>query len=160
MHVPLPLVESYYNGASKNFQSNFWFCGEKNRLRMKQAGKNSPSHFKNPPADDLHEAIRRRAEEVFIRNGRVTGHDVDNWMQAEKEILQEAAANSARHPAVVINVNGIPFIGEYPTESAEGYAPGEFVAGDTVPVRFEGIYMFVQRPNGQELKTILVKHAN
>jgi hypothetical protein len=129
---------------------------------MKRVAENSSSDLQNAvlenaAQDDLQEAIRRRAEEVFIRNGRITGRDVDNWVQAEKEIRQEMTARFARNPAVVININGIPYVGVYPAESAEGYAPGEFAAGDTVPVRFEGNHMFVQRPNGCELKTTLVK---
>ena len=38
------------------------------------------------PAPDQHEAIRRRAEEIYIRNGRIPGRDVENWAQAEQEI--------------------------------------------------------------------------
>jgi len=109
--------------------------------------------------DELHDAIRRRAEEIYIRNGRISGCDVQNWVQAEQEILREAAERSSRRTAVVIKVNGTQYIGEYGTESAEGYTPGEFAAGDPVPVRFEGGHMFVQRPNGRELKTTLVKQA-
>jgi hypothetical protein len=160
MQVLLPLVENYYHGASENSSTEPAFR-EGQRLRtMKQVAKSSLPNPRNAAPDDFREAIRRRAEEVFVRNGRVTGRDVDNWMQAEKEILQEAAASSARHPAVVINVNGIPFVGEYPSAFADGYAPGEFAAGDAVPVRFEGNHMFVQRPNGRELKTTLVKQAS
>ncbi len=109
--------------------------------------------------DELHDAIRRRAEEIYIRNGRISGRDVQNWVQAEQEILREAAERSSRRTAVVINVNGTQYVGEYGAESAEGYTPGEFAVGDPVPVRFEGDYMFVQRPNGRELKTTLVKQA-
>jgi hypothetical protein len=110
--------------------------------------------------DQREEAIRRRAEEIYIRNGKVAGYDVHNWMQAEKEILREAAERAGRRTAVVINVNGIRYIGEYWGEFAEGYTPGEFAAGGSVPVRFEGDQMFVQRPNGRgELRTTLVKRA-
>ena len=38
---------------------------------------------------DLHELTRRRAEEIYIRNGRIPGRDVENWTQAEEEIRAE-----------------------------------------------------------------------
>ena len=109
--------------------------------------------------DELQDAIRRRAEEIYIRNGRIPGRDVQNWVQAEQEILREAAEQPSRRTAVVIKVNGTQYVGEYTAESAEGYTPGEFASGDPVPVRFEGDHMFVQLPNGRELKTTLVKQA-
>jgi len=34
-------------------------------------------------AVDLHELTRRRAEAIYIRNGRIAGRDIENWTQAE-----------------------------------------------------------------------------
>lgn len=109
--------------------------------------------------DEMHDAIRRRAEEIYHRNGRLDGRDVQNWIQAEQEILLEAGERSSRRTAVVIAVDGMRYVGEYAAESAEGYTPGEFASGDPVPLRFEGDHMFVQRRNGRELKTTLVRQA-
>jgi hypothetical protein len=109
---------------------------------------------------DLHEAIRRRAEEIYIRNGRIPGRDIANWMQAEAEILREAAArdvSKGTRRAVVIRLNGVEYIGEYSPATCDGYTPGEFAAGDPTPVRFEGDKMFVTRSNGKELQTTVVK---
>jgi hypothetical protein len=105
---------------------------------------------------ELHDAIRQRAEEIYVRNGKIPGRDVQNWIQAEQEILSEAAERSARR-TVVVKVDGVHYVGEYSVESSDGYTPGEFAAGDPIPVRFEGESMYVQRPNGRELKTTLVK---
>jgi hypothetical protein len=33
------------------------------------------------------EAVARRAYEIYERNGRVDGHDRDNWLQAEYELV-------------------------------------------------------------------------
>ena len=104
------------------------------------------------PTAELHEAIRLRAEEVYIRNGRIAGCDLENWAQAEHEILTESAA-STRRVAVVVSVNGVQYVGEYNPQSADGYLAGEFAAGAPVPVRFDGNKMFVRRPNGRELET-------
>jgi len=119
------------------------------------------SRLANPPAPkptvpgDLHEAIRRRAEEIYIRNGKVPGHDMENWVQAEKEIMSEASRPARR--TVVVKVNGVQYLGEYDPASSDGYVPGELAKGVPVPVRFEGNKMFVRRPNGEELETTIVK---
>lgn len=105
---------------------------------------------------DLHEAIRRRAEEIYIRNGKIPGRDLENWAQAEKEIMSEAAS-PARRTAVVVRVNGVQYLGEYDPALSDGYTPGEFAKGAPVPVRFDGDKMFVKRPNGKELETTIVK---
>ena len=34
------------------------------------------------------EQIRQRAYETFIQQGRKPGHEVDNWLQAEYELMQ------------------------------------------------------------------------
>jgi hypothetical protein len=106
---------------------------------------------------DLQELIRRRAEEIYYRSGCAPGHDLENWAQAEKEIRQETAPQSARRTAVAINVDGVLFIGEYAPDACHGYTPGEFSKGATVPVRFDGDKMFVKRPDGRELETTIVK---
>ena len=102
------------------------------------------------------EAIRRRAAELYQRGGRAEGHDLENWCQAEAEILRESATHSVRR-AVVINLKGIIYTGEYESDSAEGYTPGEWKAGDPVPVRVAGDKLYLRRRNGQELQTTIVK---
>jgi|SRR5579862_3150479 len=106
---------------------------------------------------DRQEAIRRRAEEIYIRNGRIPGRDAENWAQAEQEILQELSGEAPRRTAIVVRVNGEEYVGEYDPDSADGYVPGEFGAGMSVPVRFHGGKMLVLRPNGKVLETRIVK---
>ena len=82
----------------------------------------SVAHSKHPsnPSSidpDRHEAIRRRAEEIYIRNGRIVGRDVENWVQAETEILGEAECHS-RRAAVVVRVSGVRHVGEYSVGAA------------------------------------------
>jgi Protein of unknown function (DUF2934) len=120
------------------------------------------THFErsiSQPAD-LHELIRRRAEEIYYRSGCIPGRDVENWAQAEKEIHEENAshvAGSARRTAVVVRVSGTLYVGEYAADESGGYTPGEFAREAPVPVRFDGDKMFVKRPNGRELETTIVK---
>ena len=33
------------------------------------------------------EQIRSRAHEIFVQSGRQPGHDLDNWVQAEYELM-------------------------------------------------------------------------
>lgn len=119
------------------------------------AAVKTPNPWPTPPPDQ-HEAIRRRAEEIYIRNGRIPGRDQENWAQAEQEILRESAEPPTRK-AIIVKVNGVQYVGEYNPASSDGYLPGEFGPGATVPVRFLGDKMFVQRPNGKILETTIVK---
>jgi hypothetical protein len=104
-------------------------------------------------------AIQRRAEEIYIRGGRIPGRDIENWIQAEREILREAEEHSSRRTAVVVKVDAVRYVGEYKAELKDGYTPGEVAPGDPIWVRFEGDKMFVRRPNGRELETTIVKRV-
>jgi hypothetical protein len=104
----------------------------------------------------LQEAIRARAAELYQQSGAEEGHDVENWHQAEAEILRETGAHLTR-PAVVVNLEGVVYTGEYDLAVAGGYKPGEWKAGDRVPVRVEGDKLFLRRPNGRELETNVIK---
>lgn len=106
---------------------------------------------------DLQGAIRGRAEEIYESSGKIPGRDIDNWMQAEREIRGEITQQAGRRTAVVVNVNGIDYVGEYQFTSSDGYEPGEFAAGDPVAVRFEENKIYVKRQNGRELETRIVK---
>jgi Protein of unknown function (DUF2934) len=125
---------------------------------MTAPANSNPSARKAWPLPDrLREAIRRRAEEIYIRGGKKPGRDLENWAQAEEEIVAEWATLHSHRPSIVVNVNGVEYFGEYDPGSAVGYVPGEFGPGDLIPVRFEGEKMFVTRPNGRELETAIVK---
>jgi hypothetical protein len=115
-----------------------------------------PRAIASVASDKVHDAIRRRAEEIYIRSGRVAGRDIQNWAQAEAEIMNELAAGSGCLPAIVINVEGVQYVGEYDPNSAGDYKPGEFAVGTAIPIRFDGDKMFVLRPNGCELETTIV----
>lgn len=104
----------------------------------------------------VQEAIRRRATEIYHRSGDVAGHDAENWYQAEAEILRETATRAARR-AVVLNIEGVVYTGEYDCNSAGTYTPGEWKPGDPIPVRLAGDKLYLRRPNGQELQTTVVK---
>jgi len=107
------------------------------------------------PSPDLHDMIRRRAEEIYHRNGNILGRDRENWAQAEAEILR-ALSGAERRTAIVLKIDGLQYVAEYNAANSEGYIPGEFRRGTPVPVRIEGDKMFVMRHNGRELETRIV----
>jgi hypothetical protein len=124
---------------------------------MNPSSNSSSSKPWPTPTTDLQQAIRLRAEEIYERHGRLPGHDLQNWAEAEKEIMQELSERPTPRTAVVINLNGVQYVGEYALESSGGYVPGELAPSTPVSVRFDGEKMFVKRPNGQELETTIVK---
>ena len=44
---------------------------------------------------DPQEQVRRRAFELYEQRGREGGHDIDDWLQAESEIVQLRAKAAA-----------------------------------------------------------------
>ncbi len=38
-------------------------------------------------AEDLQEQIKHRAYEIYEERGRIHGFDIDDWLQAENEVL-------------------------------------------------------------------------
>lgn len=80
--------------------------------------------------------------------------------QAEAEIMSELAERSGRRTAIIVNVKGVQYTGEYIADKANGYNPGEINQGAQVPVRFDGDKMFVTRPDGRELETTIVSKSS
>jgi hypothetical protein len=124
-----------------------------------------PSNRKSSlTATGLQAAIRARAREIYERSGKLPGRDVQNWTQAEAEVMQEWSEKEwskspvAGRTAIVVNINGVEYIGEYTPVEADGYRPGEFDRGQHVPIRIVGSKMFVTRPNGTELETTLINN--
>jgi hypothetical protein len=105
---------------------------------------------------DLHEAIRRRAREIYESSGKLPGQDEQNWKQAEAEIRREYKVGPNRKAAIVVAIDGVQYTGEYVLSAADGYTPGEWSAGAPVPVRFDGEKMFLRRRNGKELETRII----
>ena len=47
---------------------------------------------KMPASAPTTEEITQRAYEIFLGRGAEPGHDLDDWLQAESELLREHAA--------------------------------------------------------------------
>lgn len=45
--------------------------------------------------EEVQQRIKERAYELFEERGREHGHDVDDWLRAETEVLNETTRNVA-----------------------------------------------------------------
>ena len=52
--------------------------------------KTPPTDYK-PLPDPLEDIIRKRALEIYERQGKQDGHELDDWLEAEREVLEAAA---------------------------------------------------------------------
>jgi hypothetical protein len=120
------------------------------KAKTKLSGNYSPQ---------MQEAIRRRATELFQSHGAVPGHDLENWCQAELEILQEQAAHLVR-PAVVIKFAGVLYTCEYESDSAGSYTPGEWKPGEPVALHIAGDKVYLRRHNGKQLETTITSRVS
>jgi Protein of unknown function (DUF2934) len=46
--------------------------------------------------DPITEAIARRAYELFLARGEQHGHDLDDWLRAERELAEAARATTVK----------------------------------------------------------------
>jgi hypothetical protein len=58
----------------------------------------------------LEERIRQRAHQLYLARGERPGHDLDDWLQAERELLGESPKDSAENRATVIGSAARPGI--------------------------------------------------
>ena len=123
---------------------------------MEKDGQSTPS---DSGITNVHEAIRRRAEQIYIQSGQVPGRDLENWAQAEREVRAEVESSASRK-AIVVKINGVTHVGAYRAEQSDGYLPGEFISGEAVEVRIDGDRMLVRRANGKDLETKIVKRVS
>jgi hypothetical protein len=129
---------------------------DRNSSFERQNGGPKKDEQKSQTQNPLQDAIRHRAEEIYRQGGAAEGHDLENWRQAEAEVLRESGTHLTR-AAVVINLGGVVYTGEYDFAAAGDYMAGEWQPGDRVSVRLEGDRLFLRRPNGSELQTQVVK---
>jgi len=51
-----------------------------------------------PRRDPITEAIARRAYELFLARGEQHGHDLDDWLRAERELAEAARSTTPKPP--------------------------------------------------------------
>jgi hypothetical protein len=50
------------------------------------------------PEPMLENAIRHRAYELYLQRGKAHGHDVDDWLQAEAELVHGHSTSDSNEP--------------------------------------------------------------
>jgi hypothetical protein len=63
-------------------------------MKRRSTSDPNPTELK-PQTPELDERIRRRAYELYEQRGRLDGHDVDDWLQAEAELSRKSKAAAA-----------------------------------------------------------------
>ncbi len=53
--------------------------------------------------EDLQQKVRQRAYELYELRGREEGHDWDDWLKAESEVIGKAVRNELSQPIVALN---------------------------------------------------------
>lgn len=64
---------------------------------MKTRNNHGNSQSKDTQAAAPHEAIERRAYEIFEARGQEPGHELEDWLQAESEIYKKSSSLAASH---------------------------------------------------------------
>ena len=115
----------------------------------------------DPPIVDesaVHDAIVRRAREIWEQRGRVDGHAQEDWAQAEAEVRQQLAQARLSSPAfLAVKANDCVYTCRYDRNS-DVYQPGDLAAGEAIRLRFEGEKLYV-RFHDRELETTIVRKA-
>jgi hypothetical protein len=106
----------------------------------------------------LRQAIERRARELYEQRGRVAGHELEDWLQAEAEVTQTTSPPPERKPAsIVVRVGDIIYTGEYDAAACGDYTPGNLKKGQPITVLVKGDQLLINLPSGGQLVTTIVK---
>jgi len=69
--------------------------------------KSRTPRSRNPSSsNERTERIRQRAQELYVQRGRVDGFALDDWLQAEAEILGKQKGQKKSKPRVGLSVDG------------------------------------------------------
>ena len=70
--------------------------GKKSNKASAPASSRSPKKRTTPPAQVTHGEVARRAYDLFLARGCEHGHDLDDWLQAERELRGRPSATTRR----------------------------------------------------------------
>lgn len=63
------------------------------RREKNGAARQNGSVNSSPSMDQLFERINQRAYELYQLRGETHGHDAEDWLEAERQVREEIAAN-------------------------------------------------------------------
>lgn len=62
---------------------------------LSKAKRNASAAAELSPMQPSHNDIRSRAHEIYVERGEYPGRELDDWLQAERELLGFAAESNA-----------------------------------------------------------------
>jgi hypothetical protein len=66
------------------------------QIRNRRLGNTDYRDVMNTPQNiPSHDAISNRAREIWESSGQIDGRDLENWLQAERELLEAAGEDSS-----------------------------------------------------------------
>jgi hypothetical protein len=119
----------------------------------------APGSHAGRSRQEAEQAVRRRAQELYEQRGRLAGHELEDWLQAEAEVAAQHPGPAGGKRTVVVKVAGVTYTGEYDSGHCGGYKPGALTSGQPVRVRFQGDKMFITRPDGLELEARIISRV-
>ncbi len=106
----------------------------------------------------LHEAITRRARELWQQRGCVDGHAEEDWAQAEAEVMERFARQKyASTGLLTVRAGNVVYTCRY-SKNCDTYKPGDLYPGEPVNLRFVGEKIYL-RFRGRELETTIVRRS-
>ncbi len=64
-----------------------------------RASRKAPTPVQHEnPVPNVEDEIRRCAYELYEQRGREDGHDMEDWLRAEEEVMQNRSRRAARVP--------------------------------------------------------------
>jgi len=108
----------------------------------------------------IHEAIVRRAREIWQEHGCIDGHAEEDWAQAEAEIRGRLAAHRTSIRRIVVKAGSFLYTAEYAVSDTTAYHPGELGPGEPIRLHFERDKMWLRLSGGRELETRIIRKEN
>ena len=106
---------------------------------------------------EVHQAIVRRARELWEQRGRIDGHATEDWAQAEAEIRQQLApSRDASSAFLSVQSQAFVYTCRYDRNCA-AYRPGDFAPGDPIRFRVADGKLFLKLSDSQELETTIIR---
>jgi len=106
----------------------------------------------------LHEAVERRARELWEERGRVDGHADEDWVQAEREVTEAWNSKGRNKVAfMAVKFDDEIYTLEYEPSASDCYQPGDLQPGEKLEIRIEGDHMSVALPNGKDLNARILR---
>jgi Protein of unknown function (DUF2934) len=106
----------------------------------------------------IHEAVEKRARELWELSGRRDGHADEDWKQAEREIRSRVATPGQHgNRRIIVKVGEVTYTGEYDPATAGSYHPGDLQPGAEIRIQFQDDCMLLKLADGRQLQAKIIR---